>query len=300
MELEILKLVYDYSINRKLVNFKFIDKLIEIVVSKRSLNDYVKRIRFTNDLEKDSSVTCAGYNIFTKEVVVDYESIDIILENESYYEQLFSSFEQVFFRNLIVTQIILHELEHAYQHKLTSNRADTSLETKLINASFVLEQALKNPRVLQAVLKGEIPEHEFIIYISQNRELYKRYYQLNPTEKLAQVNSFRTILNLLDQIKENVPNLYEFEQASLIEAMLKGYQDCWNQGICPTQVYLLGVGQEKVWSQLDFYSCDYKKLMENVCLMYSLANRFSFGLPVIYDEYKWLDDCLQRTNKFNV
>ena len=52
MELEILKLIYDYSVNRKLIDPKFIDKLIEIVVSKKSLNDYVRNVEFTNKLEK--------------------------------------------------------------------------------------------------------------------------------------------------------------------------------------------------------------------------------------------------------
>lgn len=52
MELEIVKLIYDYSANGKLVDSKFIDKIIEIVVSKKSLNNYVRNVRFTNKLEK--------------------------------------------------------------------------------------------------------------------------------------------------------------------------------------------------------------------------------------------------------
>ena len=291
MELEILKLIYDYSVNGKLVDSKFIDKLIEIVVSKKSLNNYVRNVKFTNKLEKnDYRVYCAAYSPLSMEILVDYESIQIAMENRSYYERLFQSLEQIMFRNLTITQYILHELEHAFQNKQADDKSDNSIEAKLVNASFVLEQAMKNPRVLNALLKGEIPVQDFIIYTLQNRKLYKQYYALNPTERLAQVNSFRTIVDSIEPIKKYIPNLYEFEQASLVEAMLRGYTDSWNQGICPTQVYLFGTGQSNVWSELDFYNRDYSQLMKNVSDRYNLAKRLSLGLPVSYDEYNIMDE----------
>ena len=301
MELEILKLIYDYSVNGKLVDSKFIDKIIEIVVSRKSLNNYVRNVRFTNKLEKnDYAVVCAAYSPLSMEMLVDYESIQIAMENRSYYDQLFHSLEQIMFRNLTIAQYILHELEHAFQNKQADNKSDNSIEAKLVNASIVLEQAMKNPRVLNALLKGEIPAQDFIIYTLQNRELYKQYYALNPIERLAQVNSFRTIVDSIEPIKEYIPNLYEFKQASLVEEMLRGYTDSWNQGICPTQVYLFGTRQSNVWSELDFYDQDSGQLMKNVSDKYNLARRLSLGLPVSYDEYNSSNEWLQSTNKFNI
>ncbi len=301
MELEILKLIYDYSANGKLVDTKFIDKIIEIVVSKKSLNNYVRSVQFTNKLDKnDYGVACAAYDLLSMKILVDYESIQIAMENRSYYDQLFHTLEQVMFRNLTITQYILHELEHAFQNKQADDKSDDSIEAKLVNASFVLEQAMKNPRFLSALLKGKIPTQDFIAYMVQNKELYKQYYHLNPVERLAQVNSFRTIINSIEPIKEYIPNLYEFKQASLIEEMLRGYQDSWDQGSCPTQVYLFGTGQSNVWNELDFYSQDSSQLMKNVCDKYNLARRLSLGLPVSYDEYNRMNKWLQRTNKFNI
>lgn len=97
-----------------------------------------------------------------------------------------------------------------------------------------------------------------------------------------------------------VPNLYEFELASLLEEILSGYQDFWNQGCCPTPVYLLGIGQSNVWNGLDFYSPDSSQLMKNVCEKYNLVRRLSLGLSVSYDEYNITDELLQGTNKFNI
>lgn len=301
MELEILKLIYNYSVNRKLVDSKFIDKIIEIVVSKKSLHNYVHNVRFTNKLEKDDyAVTCAAYNPLSMEMLIDYESIQIAMENRSYYDFLFNSLEQIMFRNLTITQYILHELEHAFQNKQADNKSDNSIEKKLINASLVLEQAMKNPRVLKALLKGEIPAQDFIIYTLQNMKLYKQYYALNPTERLAQVNYFKTIVNSIEPIKKYFPNLYEFKQASLVEEMLRGYPDSWNQGVCPTQVYLFGTRQSNVWSELDFYNQDSSQLLKNVGDRYNLSKRLSLGLPISYDEYNSLDGWLQSTNKFNI
>ena len=131
MELEILKLIYDYSVKGKLVDLKFIDKIIEIVVNRRSLNNYVRNITVTNTLEKqDYGVVCAAYSPLKKEMVLDYESIQNLLENSSYYDSLLNGLEQIMFKNLIITQIVFHELEHAYQFKQTDNKSDNSIESK--------------------------------------------------------------------------------------------------------------------------------------------------------------------------
>lgn len=301
MELEILKLIYDYSIKGKLVDLIFVDKLIGIVVSKKSLNDYVRKFRYTNKLDKnDFDVLCASYNPLTNEILLDSESIQILLDRRSYYDSLFSSLEQIMFRNLTITQIVLHELEHAYQNKQADDKKNNSIETRLISASFVLQQALKNPKFLNLIFGGEIPEKDMIIYILQNRELYKQYYSLNPTERLAEINSLRTIVNSIESIKEYIPALYEFKNATLVENMLRGYEDSWNQGTCPTEVYLVGTRQGRVWNEFDFYDQDSSQLIKNVSCQYNLNRRLSLGLPINYNEYSELNDWLQSTNKFNI
>lgn len=302
MELEISKLIYDYSVNGKLADTKFIGKIIEIVVSKKSLNNYVRNVQFTNELEKkDYLVACASYSTLSMEILVDYESIAIAMENRSYYDQLFHSLEQIMFRNLTIAQYILHELEHAFQNKQADNKSDNSIEAKLVNASLVLEQAMKNPRVINALLKDESLAQDFIRYALQNRELYKQYYALNPIERLAQVNSFRTIVDTIEPIKKHIPNLYEFEQASLVEEMLRGYTDAWDQqGICPTQVYLVGTRQSNVWFELDFYDQNPSQLLKNASKRYNLARRLSLGIPVSCYEYDSYNEILQSTNKFNI
>lgn len=301
MELEILKLIYDYSVNRKIGDQKFIDKLIEIVVRGRNLDSYVREVTFVNTSDSDESgIVCASYGLLTRNISVNYESVKTVLEMQEYYDCLFNSFEQIMSRNLMVAQFILHELEHAYQNKQADSDLDNSIETKLIKAVFTVEQAIKNPGLWSKLLEARINPKEFVVYIRQRRELYKQYYILDPSERFAQVNSFSTLEKSLKEIKDYIPSLYEFICASLLEEELRGFEESWNDGICPTQVYLSKIRQDKIWSEFDFYSKDAKKLIENVSGQYPLVRRLTLGLPVSISEYTNIDNMLRATNKYNI
>ncbi len=299
MELEILELIYDYSINWKLVDQRFIDKLIEIIVTRKSLDNYVSGVTFTNELINGIGV--AAYNFLTQKILINYQSLQTLMRDESKYDCLFNVFlERTMYKNLTITQIILHELEHAYQNKQTDNKSSNSIEVKLVKACLVLEQVLKNPKFQSTFLNDKIFSQDFLAYAQFRRKLYEQYYVLNPTERLAQINSFRTIVDTIKPIEEYIPSLYEFNTSSLVENLLRGYQESWLDGFCPTQVYLVGTGQSKTWSGLDFYSQDYIQLFKNVCDQYSLNERLSLGLPINYEEYRETDDSLRSTNRFKI
>lgn len=300
MELQILRLIYDYSVNGKLADSKFIDKLIEIIVSSKNISDYVRDVKFSEKIsQKGSAISCASYSPLSMEVILNYEAIQFILEDRSYYDSLFSSLEQILFRNLITTQIILHELEHAYQYKQADNKTDNSIEEKLIRVSFKFEQVLKNPKYSSYIINGDISMNDALVYALYNRKLYQKYYALNPTERLAQINSFKTILNSIEPIKEYIPSLYEFKNASLLEEMLKGYEEAMNRGSCPTKVYLFGTNQGKVWTEFDFFDQNYSQLLINVRNEYDLFRRLQLGLPISDDEYDCMNRLLKSSNKFN-
>ena len=301
MEIEILKLVYDYSIKGKIVDLNFVDKLIEIVVRDNGLHDYVRTLKIKKGLVEDNnSFRCAGYDSLNKMILLYYESIPAVLDNRIRYECLFNGLELFWYRNLVITQIILHELEHASQYKKSDSKSDSSIETKLIRAEFVVEQALKNPKFMSALIKGEISEQEFFEYRKRQQELYNQYYRLNPIERLAEIKSYRTILNVLSHVKDYFPSLCEFKSACLFENYLRGYEESWNEGSCPSQVYLYGIRQENVWKEFDFYDQNGEQLFRNVSAQYNLCQRLTLGLPVSYDEYYDTYNWLQSANKFSV
>lgn len=298
---KILRLIFQYSKQGKLVDIYFIDKMIELFVSENGLNNYVERVGFTNKYKKENNeLVIATYSPFTKDIIIDFESIFMFLENMCYYNQLFNQLEQVMFKNLIITQFILHELEHAVQAKKTDDKTDNSNEAKLICASYIVYKAMKNQKFVNKLAEESKLKEELTNYIKQQREIKDKYYRFIPIERLAQINSFNIILELIEPIKDCVPNLYQFNQASLVEEMIKGYTDAWDLGICPTQVYLYASGQSNVWDSLDFYDSDSERIMKKVSDRYPLEKRLTLGLPINYQEYNKMNDWLQTTNKFNV
>lgn len=269
MELEILKLIYDYSTNGKLVDIKFVDKIIEIVVSKKSLHDYVRRVQYTDKLPKDEQgVTCAIYDSLNRELFIDYKAIQILVAHLGYYNQLFVPLERIMAKNIKITQIILHELEHSYQNKQKDNIFDDSIEAKLARVCFNIELSLS------------LQLHDY-----------------DPTERLANVYSFLTILDSIEPIKESIPNLHEFIQATLIEELLIGYHESLDKGYWPLELFLSKIGQCKVWTEFDFYDQNVDKLIKNVSDKYTFSKSLALGLPVNCDEFNKTAHLLRSMNK---
>lgn len=291
MELEILELVFDYSIKGKLADNQFVDKIIEIVVKKRNLNDYVRDVIFTTEQEGSNDFrTTASYNHLTRRIRVNYKNILINMEYFEYCKELFNSLEQIMVRNFKIAQIILHELEHALQTNQADGKNGDSVELKLINASLRLALAIKNPNFLVAQgLDKEISLQEFRIYCERERKLYEKYYDFNPAERMAEINSLNTIILSLEPIKKAVFSLYGFECIVLFKTMLNAYQLSKKYGICPTQVYLEGTRRGNVWTEFDFYDANSAQLFENVSAEYDFGKRISLGLPISQDEFNMMD-----------
>ena len=188
MELQILKLVYNYSIFKKTADNAFVEKIVEIFVSSRQLDDYVKNVIFTNKLHRNvfADARVAAYDFLNKEILIDFEFIQIFLEDMNKYNIYFNELEQLIFKNLLTAQIILHTLEIAVQKRQIDNENDNSIETKLIRESFeadkIISKKQNNPTLLDF--------YEFC----RLRNLIGYYCDLEPAAKLADINSFKTIL----------------------------------------------------------------------------------------------------------
>ena len=295
MEYEIARLLFDYSLNGKIVDKQYADKLIDIVVNNRNLDDYVSRVTFTNKFKKDDEgIECAKYDPINKLIIVDYESVLLLLDYKSVYEVLFKDIETIMYKNLLITQVLLHELEHANQYKQVDNKLDDSVEKRLCKACLLLGYILKNPELSSKIIDDTLTTEDFKFLIDNHHIMYKRYYQFDPTERMAQVKSYRTIVSAIEPFKIHTQNLYEFENASLVEQMIRGYEDSWNEGVCPTQVYLSAIGRKNTWEGLaskeNFEINDQK----------TLSKRMTYGLPISYGEFDLANDWLRGTNKYNI
>ena len=174
------------------------------------------------------------------------------------------------------------------------------LETKLLSANFMIEQTLKNPKFRELIDKGYISVVNLIVYIEEQKALYYLFYEQSPSERLAEIKSLRIINNILEIIKKYVPNLSQIEKASLIEQMLRGYSPGRDSVESPTQIYLMGTGQQNIMllTEFDWFDFDEKIMLEKVSEKYDLKKRLTYGLPVNKAEYCQTKKWLQSTNKF--
>ena len=120
MKSKLLKLLYEYSASGKLVDGKYIQELIEIVVDSKDIVDYAGGLIITDKDSRlrDPNSLLAVYYPNRKLIAVYLDAIEEMLKSYNTYQEMFSSTEELFYKNLLVTQVVLHELEHANQRKI--------------------------------------------------------------------------------------------------------------------------------------------------------------------------------------
>ena len=210
------------------------------------------------------SLSVAFYN--GKNLFISLSALQLyFLNTKGNYISNFTGIEYAMYLNSILSQVILHELEHIVQYKtvLTSN---DSIEKRLLSSDLSKAKTEEEKKLL--------------------RKLEKKYYKFEPAERLAQINSYKTLLNALSLRKNEIERLYELEKNLLISETLNAHPEAKKLGGCPSFVYLNGVGRKNIWESLPFYDEEKEKLLENVTKEYSLEKRLTLGLPITSKEYK--------------
>lgn len=297
-EVELLKLIFDYANDNKILDSSGIEKIIEIVVNNEELDNYVRNLIIMNNLSViQGCTTYAAYDPLDMNILVDFNAIKDLIKVNYRYKELFNGVERRFFYNLVILQVILHELEHAFQYKVIEDKQNDSTESLLLKASLFLSYALKK-NYQEFLFDNGITTQELDYFIQFQRKLYKKYYDFVPSERLAQINSYKMIKRLTELLRAKLPRLYEFYAASFMEQKLKGYLEAYKLGGCPTKVYLFGVKKGDVWTKLDFYDQNENTLMWNVENMYDLSSRMALGLPVSLADLDKECDKLLLANKY--
>ena len=62
----ILKIIYDKSINNKIIDINDIDKILELLINKKQLNNYILSI----DVQQIRSNNLASYSNYSKKITV--------------------------------------------------------------------------------------------------------------------------------------------------------------------------------------------------------------------------------------
>ena len=207
---------------------------------------------------------------------------------------MFSSTEELFYKNLLVTQVVLHELEHANQRKIMDK--EESLEGDILRASLSKQDKDITIKLMQAGLTGK----QIDLILETQKTMKSEGGLILPDERLAEIKSHQEIKDTLSEISDEVPNLIEFENASILESKLRGYTFDKGRIISPTIDYLIFTGKSFALQKFEWFNKDSRTCLKNVQSLFSLDERLTYGLPIDNSEFMESSKTLLSTKKYSI
>ena len=296
MKSKLLKLLYEYSANGKLVDGKYIQELIEIVVDSKDIVDYAGGLIITDKDSRlrDPNSLLAVYYPNRKLIAVYLDAIEEMLKSYNAYQEMFSSTEELFYKNLLVTQVVLHELEHANQRKIMDK--EESLEGDILRAS-ILEQ---DQDFILKLTRAGLTRKQIELILETQKTMKSEGGLTLPDERLAEIKSHEEVASFLTEISSEVPNLVDFEKTSILESKLRGYTYDKGMIVSPTIDYLVSTGKSLALQKFEWFNKDSRACLKNVQSMFSLDERLTYGLPIDSSEFMESSKALLSTKKYSI
>jgi len=258
---KILQLIYDKSINNKTLDLNDIEKILELLITNKKLNEYVLNIK---EKQRESK-KLASYSIETKEITIYSNTIELMLNNIEKKIKIDNYFEIELYKNLSILQIVLHEIEHANQQKIMYK--ENNLEA-------------------------------FILRLSNYYDNNSLLYEYSPAERLAEIKSFEELILLINLIKNKVHQLFPALETEKNHRLLRGYHYQNNNIDSPLITYFCLSNKEHILKAFEWYNDDYNDRLKQVCSLYHLKERLIYGFPITMEEYlKNMKNLVVSTNK---
>ena len=246
MNKELYHLLEDYKGSE--LDDDFIRKSYDIMIA----DEDDLRDKFVEGLDFDEKLKSIGmYDVEDKRIIVSGNNIKRSAIRENYYNE-----------KLYALHILRHEFEHARAIK-------RSYEVRKDIESTVNNYSLRLFYIKFGGFNTMIPEIEpYSLLIDEENYIY------NPGERIADIKSWKFIVNLLKNQKRTQDLLYA--RSMLFFSYIRGYEDNRYYLDPPTYTYLLN---QRMFN-------NYRYLKRRVdSKEYSLDTRLLCGLPITYKEY---------------
>lgn len=262
MEKEILDIINEYQHMDKDIDIDFIMRIITLARKYYNLKHYVEN----TEIRYDTNMPQAQYNVIAKEIYVNPEFINKVLFslNDEFKNLKYNKL----FRYLYTSKILLHEIEHANQHKKIREQND--IESEILRAEYSVSYDIMQNSTLVKIPK--------LIY--QNK-LRKKYYDFSPSERLAEHIACEHIEKIANEIQDETScNLIQhFKYWNILRGYNVGVIN--NLSNSPTKTYL-----EKINPSYDY------SIIANLEKDISQYDKIKFGLEADKKElnktaYKW-------------
>lgn len=190
--------------------------------------------------------------------------------------------------------MVLHELEHANQRKIMDK--EETLEGDILRASLSKQDKDITIKLIQTGLTGK----QIDLILETQKTMKSEGGLILPDERLAEIKSHQEIKDILSEISDEVPNLIEFENASILESKLRGYTFDKGRIISPTIDYLISTDKSFALQKFEWFNKDSRTCLKNVQSLFSLDERFTYGLPIDSFEFMESSKTLLSTKKYSI
>ena len=268
MNEEILKLLYNYSINSKYADQDFYDELLIIFSKYNSLSEYLMQIKIDNKI-KDLGI----YDYKSKTIKIN--NIEVLNNSDQEIELLsLRNIDEFFLLNIEAILTVLHEFEHVYQSFIVDRRV-FNLEEQLIYYGL----AFSNASILAKFFGTKYTKEEL-------NYLYDLTYEFNPIERLADINSYKNILQIINY-ENKINNRIKFLLKYLYEKnKLSGYKIIQSKIECPSYLYFKKLNKLADIKNISFNSSNN-----------SLNYRLSLGIEITEEEFNETKNNIQKLKK---
>ena len=267
--IRIKRILENYFKYDKYIDEQFIYEMIEIIVKSRKFNSMINNVNIFNRCQEEG--ISGFYSPIDKE-------INIVLPDKNI---------ELFDYNTTILHILLHELEHVGQHKKCIESKNDTLETSLLSTCFKPNNY--NEMIKKRLQNNDINKDEYFSVIEKLKfyEMYSKIinecYELLPSERQAEINSFSYMIELLKNIK-NVQYEDKIEKIKLNYLVRKvmGYKKQDDKVLSPTyELYRIILDFIKQPQLLEKYYETFDSESRNM----SLEERLYYGLNISCDEY---------------
>lgn len=264
MKEEILRMLYDRSVNKKIFDSDDLMIIYQIFVNNYyGITKYLKDIVIENNGDVD-----AFYSGSRRQIVINMDMVIEGLKEE--IEKLSLKDNQIYFYyNIQLLLIMFHELQHVRQIYKAQNSG-------ILGTLMFYGKTLGTP-----LSEGNETEE----YKRMVTNLYNRTYEYNPCEREAYIESARTVKSIIGRVAFIDVNILDYLNHLELKSLLKGYIKVCDIVSCPSEIYFSIIGNELIWKNLPFYSDKSKKIVKNTKKIFTLQERLTYGLPIDYEEY---------------
>ncbi len=293
---EIANIIYEYSINNKVADEKFVKDIVKILTDLYGLDYYIKDLEVTKNIFENSR-----YNLISSEMIINIsqskilliELIPLLVKNKA------------LFINLDIARTIFHEVDHALLKKLTElgkDIVDVDLY-KTLNETEAAKKYIEEAGKIESLSKDELKELvKFLIESIKKNMYYMTHHDLAPFERRANINSHLHLSRIIDILYDtdlsdkDLDKIRFYHLGDFNKECLAGYKTMREITNSPSYDYIKRIGNENELEKMEIYDFNPYRAYNNVKL-YKLKDRVLYGLPLESEELKEIN---MKSNPFRV